>query len=64
MKQCEQCIFYDAKYDELLQSGDDIIIVGQEDTENHYCRQFDGAIDNDIIIDEKKCAYRLTENDL
>lgn len=60
MKQCEQCIFYDAKYDKLLQSGDDIIIVGQEDTENHYCRQFDVAIDSDIIIDKKKCAYRLT----
>lgn len=64
MKQCEQCIFYDAEYDELLQSGDDMIVVGQEDKEKHYCRQFDGAIDNGIITNKKKCAYRLTKNDL
>lgn len=62
MKQCEQCIFYDAEYDELLQSGDDMLIIGQEEKENHYCRLFDEAIDEDIIIGKKTCPNKLVEN--
>lgn len=58
MKQCELCEFYDKEYDELLQSGDDVIIVGQEDKENHYCPMYDMAVvADDIINDKAKCKY-------
>lgn len=59
MKQCQKCIFYDKEYDELFQSGDDIVIIGEEDKEKHYCRLFDGAIDHDIITDRKECNCRV-----
>ena len=33
MKQCKNCIFYDAEMEALRQSGDDVIIVGHENDE-------------------------------
>lgn len=61
MKQCEQCIFYDAEYDELRQSGDDIKIDGQESKEKHYCRLYDHAIDEGIVTDKVKCERRISK---
>lgn len=61
MKQCEHCIFYDAEYDKLLQSGDDTAVVGQEGKEKHYCRLFDGAVDDDIITDKKACDRQVAK---
>lgn len=61
MKQCRECIFYDAEYDELRQSGDDIIIDGQQSQEKHYCRLYDQGIDERIITDKVKCERRMTK---
>lgn len=33
MKQCKNCISYDAEMEALRQSGDDVIIVGHENDE-------------------------------
>ena len=41
MKQCKNCIFYDAEMEALRQSGDDVIIVGHEnDEEKNYCSAY------------------------
>lgn len=61
MKQCKQCIFYDKEYDILRQSGDDIIIEGQDEVEKHFCRQCDKAIDNEIILDNKICERCISK---
>lgn len=55
MKQCEKCIFYDAEFDSLRQSGDDIAIEGQENEEKHFCRMFDDTIPAEVVKDEKEC---------
>lgn len=55
MEYCKSCLFYDQKYDELLQSGDDLIMIGQETKEKHYCRMHEGSIDDQIIKGVKKC---------
>ena len=56
MEQCNKCIFYDKDYDDMKRSGDDIVIPNTA-AEKHYCRMYDGFIDNDIVTDKKKCSY-------
>ncbi len=55
MKQCVQCEFYDKEYDELRQSGDDVIVIGQEYKEKHYCPMYKMAVSDDILNDKAKC---------
>lgn len=68
MKQCESCIFYDKEYDELLQSGDDVIVEGEDPyQEKHYCRGFNdgrdgGLIDSEIVEDKVECKERIPKN--
>ena len=57
MEYCKKCIFYDKDYDELLQSGDDILLAGEEQKEKHYCRLYDKHIDDDIVSGKKECEY-------
>ncbi len=57
MEYCKKCIFYDKDYDELRQSGDDVIIIGEGQEEKHYCRMYDNNIDEDIVNGKKKCEY-------
>lgn len=64
MKQCKNCIFYDEEYDRLRQSGDDIIIVGEEFKEKHYCSNADDEIiDDKIVNNEKKCKHFIDKKD-
>lgn len=59
MEQCKSCVFYDKHYDMTQQIGDDIIEIGKEGEHNHYCRQFENKIDNEIIKNKKKCENYL-----
>ena len=58
MMQCEKCVFYDAEYDRLFQSGDDCEIVGQEFEVKHYCAIIDNKIiPCEVAEDKKKCPF-------
>lgn len=58
--QCKNCPFYDSEYDQMKQSWDDVVIVGNEKpTEQHYCRMYETAIDKNIINDKEKCKYNI-----
>ena len=57
MEYCKRCIFYDKDYDEMLQSGDDVIIKGESEEEKHYCRMYESNIDDRIVKGKKKCQY-------
>ena len=61
MENCKTCPFYDSEYDELRQSGDDVLVIGQEDVEKHYCRMYDHHIDPDIINGKKKCEFHINQ---
>ena len=56
MEQCNKCMFYDKSYDDMKRSGDDLVIPNTP-AEKHYCRMYDGFIDNGIVTDKKKCQY-------
>ena len=56
MEQCNKCAFYDKDYDEMKQSGDDLVLPGTP-AKRHHCRMYDSFIDNDIVTDKKKCEY-------
>lgn len=53
-------MFYDRNYDEMRQSGDDIIVVDKPQEIRHYCQMFKEGIDNRIIDDKKKCSERIS----
>lgn len=59
MKQCKTCIFYKKEYDEMRQSWDDIIVIGQDYIVKHYCGLYDKGIPASIVNDAKKCEYRI-----
>lgn len=61
MDYCKTCQFYDPEYDELRQSGDDILVTGQEDVEKHYCRMYAQRIDPDIISGKKRCEFHIDQ---
>lgn len=57
MEYCKGCIFYDEKYDEMLQSGDDVIVEGKPTEEKHYCRLYESNIPDGIVKGTKECKY-------
>ena len=57
MEYCKKCIFYDKEYDEMRQSGDDVVIVGKDQKEKHYCRMYDTAIPEKIVDGKAECEY-------
>lgn len=50
-------MFYDKDYDELRQSGDDIVKKGESEKEKHYCRMYNDAINEKITEGKKPCEY-------
>lgn len=50
MVNCKECIFYDAEYDELRQSGND---TGKPLA--HYCRMYKDGIPNEVWDNLHKC---------
>ena len=40
MTDCRKCAFYDPEMDEQRRSGEDIVIVGQETPDNHFCYSY------------------------
>ena len=54
MEQCQKCLFYSKEYNEARQSWNDIIFVGQEEKEEHYCGTFQ-PIPREYVADETKC---------
>ena len=64
MKQCKNCIFYDAEMEELRQSGDDVIIVGHEnDEEKNYCSAYMEGIPLEIAKDRCTCELKISKED-
>ena len=61
MENCKRCIFYDKEYDELKQSWDDKVIIGQEQQTKHYCRMYDDPINPDIYTGKTPCEYLLKD---
>lgn len=61
MENCKKCPFYDSEYDELLQSGEDVLVIGQEGVEKHYCRMYDHPIDPDITNGKKICKFYINQ---
>ena len=41
MTDCSKCLFYNPENDEEHRSGQDVVIVGQEEPDNHYCFAFE-----------------------
>lgn len=60
MEQCKTCLFYNKKYDELRQSGNDIIGVSAK--KQHYCAMYEQGISEQIISDKKECPERIQNN--
>lgn len=61
MENCKKCVFYDAEFDKLRQSGDDIIFVGSKDTEKHYCRMYESCIAADILSGAAECEHHISK---
>lgn len=61
VKNCKNCLFYDKEYDQLLQSGDDLIIIGQETKKKHDCRMYEGSIDDQILSGETECEHYVAK---
>lgn len=55
MESCKTCRFYNKKYDELRQKGDDVLIEG-ESGEKHYCLLYDEPV-TEIYEGKKECEY-------
>lgn len=55
MENCKNCILYDSEYDELRQSGNDVIKDGN--AEKHYCRMWKDGIPNEIWDGKTKCQH-------
>lgn len=63
MKQCEKCAWYEKEYDELISSGDDVIIEGEEPVEKHYCHKFcpfNYVVDDGILVEPKTDCISLS----
>lgn len=54
MAHCDRCLFYSKADDELMRSHDDVIIVGQEQKDRHYCFAFE-PIPDGVFNGEKDC---------
>ena len=62
MKQCKNCISYDAEMEALRQSGDDVIIVGHEnDEEKNYCFTYPEGIPLEIAKDRCACELKISK---
>lgn len=59
LEQCKSCIFFNKEYNELRQSGDDIIVIGKEEKTNYYCG--DDIIPQNIVYDKEKCNKRIAK---
>ena len=59
MEYCKTCALYDSEYDELRRSGDDVIVIGQENTERHYCRMYDTNIPPEVVENKKRCEFHI-----
>ncbi len=61
MKQCENCDFYNERFDTMQQS--DVIRVG-DNTETHYCCLFPNGIPEKIANDEIACNHRVNPDEI
>lgn len=55
MKQCEDCLFYDAQYDKMRRRGDDVVRVGQERKDRHFCQAYKNGIPENVFNDMEVC---------
>ena len=55
MENCKNCIFYDLEYDELRQSGNDVI--KDSNANNHYCRMCKDGIPEEVWNKKTKCQH-------
>ena len=62
MKQCEKCFSYEKWYDDLIRSGDDVILDDEEPVDKHYCHlysppagEYPDCIPQSIIEDKEEC---------
>lgn len=54
---CNKCLFYDKQYDNFRQEYDDIIVLGNNQPEAHYCPMYLDNIPNAIFYDGAKCEF-------
>lgn len=63
MKQCNKCIFYNKEFDEKRQSLNDIIWVGKEESDEHYCGIFQ-PVSKEYVNDDAKCPAFIKNKNL
>ena len=54
MATCKKCLWYNEADDEQRMAGDDVVIVGEKETEKHYCANFT-PIPPGVFETDKEC---------
>lgn len=57
MINCKNCKYYSKEFDEFRQQFDDVIVVGQENREKHYCIFYNDHIPSEIWGNKENCPY-------
>lgn len=61
MEQCKTCMFYNKTYDDLRQSGIDI--VGAYNEGLHFCSMYENGISKEITEDTVECPERVPNSE-
>jgi len=62
MANCENCLFYDKDNDELRRSGEDVVIIGEEEPDNHFCFAYT-PIPAGVFNGAKDCPQYIPRSD-
>lgn len=55
MVNCDNCLYYDKEYDEMVRSGQDIIFAERKPKDIHFCPLYPKGIEESIFENKKRC---------
>ena len=58
MTDCKKCLFYSSEDDEQIRSGQDVVIVGQDPPDDHFCYAYT-PIPNGYFAGREDCPKFL-----
>ena len=57
VRQCSNCEFYNKQEDQFRQQFVDILRIGEDEPQQHFCPMYDSHIPTEIYYDGGKCKY-------